>query len=148
MAAHADDLRAEVAGKEGEELVRALRDDYRQAELSGADRRMLDYAMKLTRTPAAMTREDIEELRAAGFDDPAIHDIVQITGFSMGVNYGANKVRFPAPVMVGSRLRLGVKLLEVEDIAGGVQMVLEFTFECEGATKPNCVAEIIFRSYV
>lgn len=81
MAAHADDLRAEVAGKEGEELVRALRDDYRQAELSGADRRMLDYAMKLTRTPAAMTREDIEELRAAGFDDPAIHDIVQITGF-------------------------------------------------------------------
>lgn len=81
MAAHADDLRAEVAGKEGEELARLLADDYRRADLSEADRRMLDYAVKLTRTPSAMTREDIEELRAAGFDDSAIHDIVQITGF-------------------------------------------------------------------
>ena len=66
----------------------------------------------------------------------------------MGVNYGANKVRFPAPVPVGSKLRLGVKLLDVEDITGGVQMTMEFTFECEGASKPSCVAEIIFRSYV
>ena len=73
--------------------------------------------------------------------------IVKITGFSMGVNYGANKVRFPAPVLVGSRLRLGVKLLSVDDIAGGVQTTMEFTFECEGASKPSCVAEIIFRSY-
>ena len=45
-------------------------------------------------------------------------------------------------------LGLGVKLLEVTDIAGGVQMVLEFTFECEGAAKPSCVAEVIYRSYV
>jgi acyl dehydratase len=44
-------------------------------------------------------------------------------------------------------VRLGVKLLEVTDIPGGVQMTLEFTFECEGASKPSCVAEIIFRSY-
>jgi acyl dehydratase len=65
----------------------------------------------------------------------------------MGVNYGANKVRFPSPVMVGSRLRLGVRLLEVEDIAGGLQLTMEFTFECDGAAKPSCVAEIIFRSY-
>ena len=50
--------------------------------------------------------------------------------------------------MIGSRLRLGVKLLEVTDIPGGAQMVLEFTFECEGAAKPSCVAEIIFRSYL
>lgn len=74
--------------------------------------------------------------------------IVDITGFSMAVNYGANKIRFPAPVMVGSKLRLGVELLEVDDIPGGVQTVMRFTFECEGATKPSCVAEIIFRSYV
>jgi acyl dehydratase len=74
--------------------------------------------------------------------------IVQFGGFSMGVNYGANKVRFPSPVPVGAKLRLGVKLLEVEDIAGGAQLTMEFTFECEGAAKPSCVAEIIFRQYV
>jgi acyl dehydratase len=73
--------------------------------------------------------------------------VVRVDGFSMGVNYGANKVRFPSPVPVGSRLRLGVKLLEVEDVSGGVQMTMEFTFECEGASKPSCVAEIIFRSF-
>jgi acyl dehydratase len=66
----------------------------------------------------------------------------------MGVNYGANKVRFPAPVPVGSMVRLGVKLLQVDEIAGGIQITLEFTFEVEGASKPSCVAEIIFRQYV
>lgn len=83
MASHADDLRVEVAGQgeEGEELVRAVREDYRTARLAEADRKMLDYAVKLTRTPWEMTREDIEELRAAGFEDAAIHEIVQVTGF-------------------------------------------------------------------
>ena len=103
---------------------------------------------------------DVEKAKAGPFGGPIAHgyltlslgpylypQVVQITGFSMGVNYGANKVRFPAPVMVGSKIRLGVKLLEVTDIPGGVQMVMEFTFETEGGTKPNCVAEIIFRSY-
>ena len=104
---------------------------------------------------------DVERAKAGPFGGPIAHgyltlalgptlypQVVTITGFSMGVNYGANKVRFPSPVMVGSRLRLGVKLLEVTDIAGGVQTVLEFTFECEGAAKPSCVAEVIYRSYV
>ena len=66
----------------------------------------------------------------------------------MGVNYGCNKVRFMSPVPVGANLRLGVKLLSVDDIAGGIQSTMEFTFEVEGAAKPACVAEIIFRSYV
>ncbi len=80
---------------------------------------------------------------------PALYPtVVRIEGFSMGVNYGANKVRFPSPVPVGARLRLGVKLVQVEEITGGVQTTMEFTFECEGAPKPSCVAEIIFRSYV
>lgn len=73
--------------------------------------------------------------------------VVNITGFSMGVNYGANKVRFPSPVPVGARVRLGVELLSVDDINGGVQSTMQFTFEAEGADKPSCVAEIIFRSY-
>jgi acyl dehydratase len=66
----------------------------------------------------------------------------------MGVNYGANKVRFPAPVPVGAKVRLGVKLHDVEEIDGGVQIMLGFTFEVEGASKPSCVAEIIFRQYI
>ena len=52
-----------------------------------------------------------------------------------------------SPVKVGSNLRLGVKLLEVTDISGGIQSTMEFTFECEGADKPSCVAEVVFRSY-
>ena len=73
--------------------------------------------------------------------------VVMTTGFRMGVNYGANKVRFMSPVPVGAKLRLGVTLLAVEDIAGGAQVTYGFSFECEGAAKPSCVAEVIFRSY-
>jgi len=73
--------------------------------------------------------------------------VVAIGGFSMGVHYGTNKVRFMSPVKVGSNLRLGVKLLDVTDITGGIQSTMEFTFECEGADKPSCVAEVVFRSY-
>lgn len=61
--------------------MEAVRNDYRQGALTEADRAMLDFAVKLTRSPKSMTREDVEALRAAGFSDTAIHDIVQITGF-------------------------------------------------------------------
>ncbi len=74
--------------------------------------------------------------------------VVSFKGFGMGVNYGAYKIRFMSPVPVGSNLRLGVKLLQVDDVAGGIQSTMEFTFEVEGTPKPACVAEIIFRSYV
>lgn len=103
---------------------------------------------------------DVERAKAGPFGAPIAHgyltlslgpvlypQVVRVDGFSMGVNYGANKVRFPSPVPVGSRLRLGVKLLEVKDVAGGAEITLEFTFEVEGATKPSCVAEIIFRLF-
>ena len=63
----------------------AVQSDYRQAlpaaEMTAADRAMLDFAVKLTRDSRAATQQDIEALRAAGFSDTAIHDIVQITGF-------------------------------------------------------------------
>ena len=71
----------------------------------------------------------------------------RIDGFSMGVNYGADKIRFPSPVPVGSKLRLGVTLLEVTEVSGGIQTKLEFSFEVEGAPKPSCVAEVLFRLY-
>jgi acyl dehydratase len=104
---------------------------------------------------------DVERAKAGPFGGPIAHgyltlslgpmmypQIVHLEGFSMGVNYGANKVRFPAPVPVGANVRLGVKLLGVDDVAGGVQTTMEFTYEVEGASKPSCVAEIIFRQYV
>ena len=55
---------------------------------------------------------------------------------------------FPSPVPVGAKVRLGAKLLSVEDVAGGAQGTMELTFEVDGAPKPSCVAEVIFRYYV
>ena len=66
----------------------------------------------------------------------------------MGVNYGLNRVRFPAPVPVGSRLRGKFVLMAYEPLEGGAQMTVEVTMECEGSSKPVCVAESIGRRYV
>ena len=66
----------------------------------------------------------------------------------MGINYGLGKVRFPAPVPVGSRLRGRFKLLAYEPIDGGAQLTVEVTMEREGHLKPVCVAESIARRYV
>ena len=66
----------------------------------------------------------------------------------MGVNYGLNKVRFPAPVPVGSRLRGKFVLTAFEPLEGGAQMMVEVTMEREGSAKPVCVAESIGRRYV
>jgi len=80
METHGEDLRAEIQGQPGaEELLAALKTNYRRAELSAGDRAMLDYAVTLTRTPAAMREEDVTALRAAGLDDAAIHDVAQVT---------------------------------------------------------------------
>jgi acyl dehydratase len=73
--------------------------------------------------------------------------IMSVTGIKMGVNYGCGKVRFPSPVPVGSRLRLGAELASVEDIPGGAQVTMVFTFQVEDAPKPSCVSEVIFRYY-
>jgi acyl dehydratase len=72
---------------------------------------------------------------------------MQVSGVTMGINYGLNKLRFPSPVPVGSKIRAGATLAAVEDVAGGVQVALGVTFEIEGGTKPVCVAEILFRYY-
>ena len=73
---------------------------------------------------------------------------IDVLGTRMGVNYGLNRVRFLAPVRVGSRLRARLKLLTSEPIEGnGFQMVWEVTVEQEGASKPACVAESIVRRY-
>ncbi len=103
---------------------------------------------------------DIERAKAGPFGGPIAHgyltlslapvllaQVLRVEGVAMGVNYGANKIRFPAPVPVGSNVRIGAKLMGVEDVSGGKQVTIEATFEVEGASKPSCVAELLFRYY-
>jgi acyl dehydratase len=73
--------------------------------------------------------------------------ILTLEGFAFGINYGLNKVRFPAPLPVGSRVRMHAKVASVEPIPGGAQLALELTFEHEGGEKPVCVAETLARVY-
>ena len=73
--------------------------------------------------------------------------IVEVRGISMGVNYGADKLRFPAPVPVGSRIRGGGELLKVEEVKGGVQVTIRVTVEIEGSDRPGCVIDTISRYY-
>jgi acyl dehydratase len=70
-----------------------------------------------------------------------------IDGFAFGVNYGLNKVRFPAPMPVGGNVRMRATLTSVEDIPGGAQIVVTQTFEREGGEKPVCVAESLARLF-
>ncbi|MER7182320.1 MaoC family dehydratase [Streptomyces hyaluromycini] len=69
--------------------------------------------------------------------------IYKVEGLAMGVNYGANKVRFPAPVPVGSRIRAGVEVVSLTPGGGGRQLVTRVTVEREGGDKPVCVAETV-----
>ena len=73
---------------------------------------------------------------------------IKIDDVRMGVNYGLNRVRFPAPVPSGSRIRARMKLLTYEPIDGGAQLVMEVTMEREGSDKPVCVAETVSRRYL
>jgi acyl dehydratase len=75
------------------------------------------------------------------------YDMFSFEGFAFGVNYGLNRVRFPAPMPVGGRVRMRAKLLSVEEIPGGAQLITELTFEREGGEKPVCVAESLSRVY-
>jgi acyl dehydratase len=67
--------------------------------------------------------------------------------YRMGINYGVNKVRFPAPVPVGSRLRGHFTVADLEEIEGGIQVTLAGVAEREGEEKPVCAAELVFRQY-
>ena len=76
-------------------------------------------------------------------------DLTTFSGFKLGVNYGWNKVRFPAPVPVGSRLRCYAQIVEVDEVGGGwFQVVTRFTVEVEGGEKPACVADSVGRVLV
>jgi acyl dehydratase len=76
-----------------------------------------------------------------------VPQVLKVGNVTMGVNYGTNKVRFPAPVPVGSRLRATAVLKEVTEAGGGVQVTAAVTVEREGGDKPVCVAESVSRYY-
>jgi acyl dehydratase len=76
-------------------------------------------------------------------------ELLESTGFKLGVNYGWNKIRFPAPVRAGSRIRASVEPLSVDDVGGGWHQVTQrWTVEVEGSEKPACVAESVGRVLV
>ena len=78
---------------------------------------------------------------------PLVSQTYTISDAKMGVNYGLNKVRFPAPVPVGSKVRARVTLKDVEEVAGGLQNTFAVTIEREGGDKPVCIAEWVTRVY-
>jgi acyl dehydratase len=103
---------------------------------------------------------DPERAKAGPFGGPIAHGYLtlslgpyflprmwRVEGFSMGVNYGCEKVRFPSPVPVGGKLRCGATVDAVDEISGGVSVTMTLTFEVEGASKPSCVAQVVYRYY-
>jgi acyl dehydratase len=103
---------------------------------------------------------DPERAKAGPFGGPIAHGYLtlslvsyllprvwQVEGFGMGVNYGLERLRFPAPVPVGARVRLGADLVEVMPLENGVQVAMDLTVEVEGGGKPALVARGLFRYY-
>ena len=106
-------------------------------------------------------RVDPEKAKAGPFGGPIAHgyltlslviplfnELLKVDGVKMGVNYGLEKVRFPHPVPVGSKIRLNAKVVSVEDVPGGTQSTFDFTVEIDGVAKPACVARTVYRQYV
>lgn len=101
---------------------------------------------------------DVERAKSGPFGAPIAHgyltlslsnlflpQIVEVVGFSTGVNYGVDKVRFPSPVKVGDRVRAGAELAEVTDVTNGLQTKIIITIEIEGSAKPACIIESLSR---
>lgn len=76
-----------------------------------------------------------------------LDEVIEVAGAQVVLNYGSDRVRYPSPVAVGSRVRAAVELLAVRPVDGGVQATYRLSFEVEGARKPGCVADIVYRYY-
>lgn len=135
-----------VGPSEWREVTQAMIDSF--AELSGDDqwihvdteRAARESPFGTTISHGNLTLSMIDGFRLA---------LIESTGFKLGVNYGWNKVRFPAPVPVESRVRASAEVVSVDDVGGGwFQVVTRFTLEVEGSDKPCCVAESVGRALV
>jgi acyl dehydratase len=82
-----------------------------------------------------------------GMSTGLLDEVFTVDDVSLVLNYGLNRVRFPAPLRVGARVRMHVKLAEAQGLDGGVQVVFGLTYEIEGEAKPCCVADLVFRYY-
>jgi acyl dehydratase len=104
---------------------------------------------------------DTERAKAGPFGAPIAHgyltmslaayflgQLVRVKGISMGINYGADKVRFPSPVPVGSKLRGRGELIDAKEVQGGVQVTIRVTIEREGSDKPAAIVEALTRYLV
>ncbi|TSD94071.1 MaoC family dehydratase [Skermania sp. ID1734] len=82
-----------------------------------------------------------------GMSTGLLWSICTVSGFEVVLNYGLNKVRFPAPLKVGARVRVHAELAAVTELAGGAEAVYHLTYEVENEPKPCCVADLVFRYY-
>jgi acyl dehydratase len=142
-----DDLKSrigeEIGGSDWREITQADIDAF--AEVTGDDQWIHVDPERAKDTPFGGTI-------AHGFFTLSLaprfsYDLWRLDGVAMALNYGLNKVRFPAPVPVGSNVRMRVTVQAVEDIPGGAQITMLNTFEREGGDKPVCVAESLTRVY-
>ena len=132
-----------VGPSEWREVTQDLIDQF--AEVSGDDQWIhVDVERAKTESPFGITvgHGNLTLSMIDGFR-PAL---MESKGFKMGVNYGWNKIRFPAPVPAGSRIRASMEVVSVDDVGGGwYQIVQRWTVEVEGGEKPVCVAESVGR---
>lgn len=94
---------------------------------------------------AAATGDDTHAYLALSLTNGLLPAVVDVRGVAMGLNYGTNRVRFPAPVPAGSRVRVHAELTEVSDVPGGVQTTMTVTVEIEDGGQPACVVEVLSR---
>jgi acyl dehydratase len=142
-----EELRAKVGEELGvsdwHEVTQAAVDAF--AAVTGDDQWIHTDPERATQTPFGGTI-------AHGYYTLSLHpmfakQLLRFEGFAFAVNYGLDRVRFPAPLPVGNRVRMRIALLAVDDVLGGAQIKMKLTFEGEGALKPVCVAESLTRVY-
>ncbi len=141
----------EIRAKVGAELGVSEWHDVTQADVDAFAEVTGDHQWIHT-DPRRATQTPFGGTIAHGYYTLSLHprlaaQIVAFEGFAFAVNYGLNKVRFPAPLPVGNRVRMRATLVDVEDVLGGAQITMKLTFEREGGDKPVCVAESLVRVY-
>ncbi|HTU77402.1 MAG TPA: MaoC family dehydratase [Solirubrobacteraceae bacterium] len=145
-----EDLRAlkdQVVGPSGwREVTQEMVDEF--AELTG-DRQWIHTDVQRAKTDSPFGTTIAHGNLTLSLIDGLRKDLNDWSGFKMGVNYGWNKVRFPAPVPVGSRVRCYAQIVELTEVGGGWhQVVTRFTVELDGGEKPACVADSVGRLLV
>ena len=117
-------------------------------EESIADERRASYVNHDLAAEGPFGRTIAHGYLTVGLLIPLFAEILDVQGVRMGINYGLDRLRFPEPILVGSRIRLRAVLNRVEDVPrGGVQAHLTLTVEIEGTDKPGCIADALYRYY-